>query len=188
MSLNAGKKPGAYAAGPSTGMADFTDADARRTIGRALRLIGVVVLVATPLIWWRAGWQSALLLAVGAAISGSGLFEWLRLMTAILARMETPKPEAAAKKYLRHMADRTAPAPPPPEQAAPAAEHPCPEKPRPMTRILLGFVLRMAVALAALYVSLKFLNGSAYALLAGLAMGVFALLFESLRLIRAWAA
>lgn len=138
-------------------IADFSDADAKRTILRALRLIGVVVLVAAPIVWWRAGWQSALLLAVGAAISGSGLYEWLRLMTAILARLEAATPASG-------------------------------EKARPMARIVFGFVLRMAVALGALYVSLKFLNGSPYALLAGLAMGALALLFESIRLIRSWSA
>jgi len=40
--------------------------------------------------------------------------------------------------------------------------------------------------LGGLYVSLKFLDGSVYALAAGLAMGVFALTFEALRLVKAW--
>ncbi len=150
----------------STGMSDFSDADAKRTLWRALRLIALVVLVAAPLVWWRAGWQSALLLVVGAAISGSGLFEWLRLMTAILARMEVASPAG---------------------ENASQASQPAPKAPRPMARIVFSFVLRMIAALAALYVSLRFLDGSAYALLAGLAMGALALLVESLRLMRSWA-
>ena len=158
-------------AAKSTGMADFSDADAKRSIWRALRLIGVVVLVAAPLIWWRAGWQSALLLVVGAAISGSGLFGWLRLMMAILARMEATTPPSGE-----------------PGLETGQATHSATKKPRPMARILLGFAVRMAVALGSLYVSLRFLDGSAYALLAGLAMGAFALLVESLRLMRSWAA
>ncbi len=143
----------------STGMSDFSDTDAKQTLWRALRMIGIAVLVLAPLIWWRAGWQSALLLVVGAAISGSGLFEWLRLMTAILARMEV---------------------------VSPAGED-APRSPRPMARIVFSFVLRMVAALAALYVSLRYLDGSPYALLAGLAMGALALLVESLRLMRSWA-
>ena len=42
------------------------------------------------------------------------------------------------------------------------------------------------LTVAALYVSLKLLNGSVYALAAGLALGVFALSIEGLRLIKAW--
>jgi hypothetical protein len=41
-------------------------------------------------------------------------------------------------------------------------------------------------AIVLLYVSLKFLNGSVYALAAGLALGVFALAVEGLRLMKAW--
>jgi len=40
--------------------------------------------------------------------------------------------------------------------------------------------------LALLYVSLKFLHGSVYALIAGLALGVVALSIEGVRLIRSW--
>ena len=70
-------------------MDTLTDADFKRTIWSALRLIAVVTAVATPLVWWKMGWQSAVLLLVGAAISGSGLYEWLRLMTAVMVRMDS---------------------------------------------------------------------------------------------------
>jgi len=79
-------------------LAGFTDADARRMMLRALRLVGVLAAVAAPLVWWRLGWRSAVLLLVGAAISGSGLWEWLRLMTALMERMETAGPEAPAPR------------------------------------------------------------------------------------------
>ena len=75
----------------------YSDADFRRTILRALRLVALGTAVGVPLIWWKSGWQSAALLAIGALISGSGLWEWLRLMTAVMARMdlgETAKPLA----------------------------------------------------------------------------------------------
>ena len=69
-------------------MESFTDADFKRTIWSALRLLAVITAVAAPLIWWKMGWQSAVLLLVGAVISGSGLWEWLRLMTAVMVRMD----------------------------------------------------------------------------------------------------
>ena len=131
-------------------METFTDEDFRRTILRAIRLAAVMTAVGVLLLWWKLGWQSAALLVVGAAISASGLWEWLRLMTAVMARMD---------------AGGTA---------------------RPMGMVLLGFFLRLAVTVALLYVSLKVLNGSVYALAAGLALGVFALTVEGLRLIKAW--
>jgi hypothetical protein len=131
-------------------MDTLTDADFKRTVWSALRLMAVLTIVAAPLVWWKMGWQSALLLVVGALISGSGLFEWLRLMTAVMVRMDEG------------------------------------EKARPMGLVLMGFFLRLGLTVAVLYVSLKLLNGSVYALAAGLALGVFALSIEGLRLIKAW--
>ena len=66
----------------------FSDADFTRTIWSALRLLAVLTVLAAPVLWWKLGWQSAALLVVGAAISGSGLWEWLRLMTAVMVRMD----------------------------------------------------------------------------------------------------
>lgn len=131
-------------------LGDFTDADFRRTMLRAIRLLAVVTLLAVPVLWLKLGWKSAALLVVGAAISGSGLWEWLRLMTVVMARMDVG---GAAK---------------------------------PMGLVLTGFFLRLVLTVAVLYVSLKFLDGSVYALAAGLALGVFALSVEGLRLARVW--
>ena len=128
----------------------FSDEDFRRTMLRALRLLGIVSVVGALLLWWKLGWQSAALLAVGAVISASGLWEWMRLMTAVMARMD---------------GGGTA---------------------KPMAMVLLGFFIRLAATIALLYVSLKVLNGSVYALAAGLALGVFALTVEGLRLVKAW--
>ena len=131
-------------------MENFTDADFKRTILSALRLLVVITAVAAPLVWWKLGWQSAVLLLVGALISGSGLWEWLRLMTAVMVRMDHG------------------------------------EKARPMGMVLVGFFLRLGLTVVLLYVSLKVLNGSVYALAAGLVLGVFALTIEGLRLMKAW--
>ena len=131
-------------------MESFSDADFKRTIWSALRLLTGITVVAAPVVWWKMGWQSAVLLLVGASISGSGLFEWLRLMTAVMVRMDGGG------------------------QA------------RPLGLVLFGFFLRLGLTVVLLYVSLKVLNGSVYALAAGLALGVFALTVEGLRLMKAW--
>ena len=132
-------------------LAGFSDDDFKRAILRALRLTGIITAIALPLIWWKLGWRSAALLLVGSAISASGLWEWLRLMSAIIERMDVTD-----------------------------------GKPKPMGRILTGFFLRLGLTVVALYVSLKTLNGSVYALAAGLALGIFAMTVEALRLVKAW--
>jgi hypothetical protein len=129
----------------------FSDADFKRTIWSAVRLVAIALALGVPLLWWKLGWASAALFAVGAAISASGLFEWLRLMTAVMARMDA----GAATS-------------------------------RPLAGVLVGFFLRLAVAVGLLYVSLNFLHGSVWALAAGLALGVAALCIEGLRLVKSW--
>jgi hypothetical protein len=79
-------------------LSEFTDADFRATILRALRLLLVLTLVCLPLIWWKYGWRSGVLLLVGAGISASGLWEWLRLLTAVMRRMDAPGGDAAAMR------------------------------------------------------------------------------------------
>lgn len=116
----------------------------------ALRLLVVLTVVGGLLVWWKMGWQSAVLLLVGAAISGTGLWEWLRLMTAVMASMD---------------GGATA---------------------RPMGMVLAGFFLRLGLTVVLLYVSLKILDGSVFALAGGLALGVFSLTVEGLRLMKAW--
>ena len=133
---------------------EFTDADFRRTILGAIRLLVIVTAVGAVLLWLKLGWQSALLLVVGSLISGSGLWEWLRLMTAVMIQMDT-EPGGSGKV-------------------------------KPMGRVLFGFFLRLGLTLALLYVSLKVLHGSVFALAAGLGLGVFCLSIEGIRLMKAW--
>jgi hypothetical protein len=67
----------------------FTEADVRATLVRTLRLLAVLTALGMALVGWKLGWQSALFLLVGAAISGSGLWEWMRLMNAVMTRMDS---------------------------------------------------------------------------------------------------
>ncbi len=142
----------------------YTDAAARATLSRAMRLVGILAIVGAPVAWLRGGWASAVLLLVGAAISASGLWEWRRLMAALMARMEDRPSEAVEAERL-------------PELSAAA-------RPPSLGFAIAGFTLRMLLVLAFLYVSLSYLHGSALALAAGLAMGVAALTFEAIRLLR----
>jgi hypothetical protein len=69
-------------------LSNYTDADFRSTMLGALRLEAGAAFFAALLVGWRFGWASAALLLVGALISGSGLWEWLLLMTAVMDRMD----------------------------------------------------------------------------------------------------
>ena len=129
---------------------NYSDEDVRRTVMNALRLVIIATVIAVPLVWWKFGWSTALLLVVGAGISGSGLWEWRKLMTSMMAYMDAGG-EA-----------------------------------KPIGPVLAGFFLRLGLAIAVLYVSLKFLDGSVYALAVGLGLGVLALTIEALRLVKAW--
>ena len=133
------------------GLDDFSDRDFREVVLRALRLLAVLTVVALPLVWWRGGgWRGAAMLLVGAVISGSGLWEWLRLLTAVMPRLEGGG------------------------------------RASPMGLLLVGFLFRLALVLAVLYGSLRFLRGSDIALAAGLGLGIFALTIEGVRLARTW--
>ena len=55
-----------------------------------------------------------------------------------------------------------------------------------MAGVLIRFFLRFALAAGALYVSLKCLHGSVYALITGLALAMLAVTFQALGLLRKW--
>jgi hypothetical protein len=59
---------------------------------------------------------------------------------------------------------------------------------KPIAGVLIWFFLRLILAGVVLYVSLRSLEGSVYALCAGLGLAVVALTIESIRLLRSWTA
>lgn len=74
---------------------DFSDADLKAALMRAIRLTGLLAVVFFILLSLTMGWQSGLLLLIGAVISASGLWEWQRLINAVNARLDqqkNPKP------------------------------------------------------------------------------------------------
>jgi len=134
--------------------AGLSDNDLRQTMLAAMRLLVGLAFAATLLFWWKFGWQSGVLLLIGAAISAASLWEWMRLITLMNQAMDA----SAA--------------------GGPAA--------RPMGLTIVGFFLRICLTVGVLYVSLKYLNGTAFALLAGIGLGLFSLMVEALRLLKRW--
>jgi hypothetical protein len=89
------ERPGDAQLGNSATSTGLTDADVRNAMLASMRLLLVLTAVGAALFWWRLGWQSALLLAVGAGISATSLWEWMRLIAAINQRMDAgrnPRP------------------------------------------------------------------------------------------------
>ena len=143
-------------------IAGLTDDDFLRTVQRAIRLTAVLICVGDPLVWWKMGGGSVVYLLLGGVISGSSLWQGLRLMTVVMRQMDAQKnqPDAGHSRE---------------QQRSPS-----------LTPVFLGLVLHAGIALVVLYVTLKTLNGSAYALGAGFLAGVFALSVEAFRIMRAW--
>jgi len=83
------------APGPETAPAhpilDFTDADLAALLKRVVRTTAMLGAVIALILWPVAGWQTAALFAVGAAISIGSIYEWGRFFRAIAARMDGRK-------------------------------------------------------------------------------------------------
>ncbi len=126
---------------------EFTDAHLKGAMTRAMRLVAVLSLALASVLLLIFGWQTALLLLVGAAVSLASLWDWQKLMALISAKLVNQETVGSA-------------------------------------RTVLGFLLRLILAAAVLYVSLKSLHGSVFALLGGLLLAVLALSVEALRLMR----
>ena len=148
----------------------YTADDASASLNRAAGIVLALTAVGLPLIWYLRDWRSALLLLVGSLISATGLWEWKRLMAALMARMDAQDAVQASsgKTVISHL----------------DADPDRPVKAPSIAFAIVGFVLRLAVVIVVLYVSLKYLHGSVLALAAGLALGVIALTVEGVRLLR----
>jgi hypothetical protein len=126
----------------------FTDAHLSASLLRAIRTIGILALVATPLIWIASGWQTACLFLVGGLLSAAGIYESRRLIAVINAKLD--RKSTAGSTSL----------------------------------VIVMFFVRLAIAAGVLYVSLKWLHGSVYGVVAGLALAMIALSIEAVKLTR----
>jgi uncharacterized membrane protein len=75
---------------------DLTTESLDRMLRRALQITLVVGLAAALIVLIAAGWRSAAMLAVGAAISAASIYEWQRLIRVINARMDNQRTPASA--------------------------------------------------------------------------------------------
>jgi hypothetical protein len=130
-----------------TDMPAITDEHLKRAMQRAMLWVGIFGVAMASVLLLVAGWQTAVLLLIGAAISATGLWEWQKLIGLVMARLDKREKAGGA-------------------------------------RVIVGFLLRLAIAAAVLYGSLKSLHGSVYALLGGLALAAIAMAIEATRLIR----
>ena len=74
---------------------EFTDDDLKAAMRRTMRTIAILAAILFVIVTMSMGWRSGALLAVGAAVSISGVYEWQRLISAVNARLdnaENPRP------------------------------------------------------------------------------------------------
>ncbi len=79
------------------GLSAITDARLKSTMLRAMRLVVILTVVLGVVLAFTAGWRSALLLVVGAAISVSSLWEWQKLLAVISAKLENRQGTGGAR-------------------------------------------------------------------------------------------
>ena len=79
---------------------EITEARLKAAMRRAVRVVGAITLIAGVVLWAFAGWQTALLLVVGALISVASLWEWQKLMALILERLDNQRSTGGARVIL----------------------------------------------------------------------------------------
>lgn len=156
-------------------MSSFSDADFQKMMHAAVRLGAIFALIGAVVLLPVKGWPSAVMYIVGALISTTGVWEWRRLMTAVALQMDNAADQENAASAAAESAI----------QQTEGEEAGAGKKPR-MGFVLAVFFLRLGVTVAVLYVTLKYLQGSVFALAAGLLVGILALLIQALRLLRSW--
>lgn len=67
---------------------DFTDADLKASMRRAIRLTGILAVLGFFALLFTAGWQTGALFVAGAVVSATGLYEWQQLIGVINAKLD----------------------------------------------------------------------------------------------------
>lgn len=132
---------------PPANMPELTEAHVRQAMLRSMLWVGIFGFAIGSVLLLIYGWQTALMLLIGAAIAAASLWEWHRLILIVSAKLEGGKKGGGM-------------------------------------RIAVGFFLRLIIAGAVIYGSLKCLHGSVFALMGGLALAVPSLGLEAGRLVR----
>jgi hypothetical protein len=74
----------------------LTEASLEALLKRAIRNTLILGMVPALVLWIATGWRDAAMLVTGALISAASIFEWLRLVRLINARMRKQKPQRGA--------------------------------------------------------------------------------------------
>ncbi len=64
------------------------DFNVEALLHRALRIVLILGLLGSLILWKAAGWRNAAMLATGTAISAASIYEWRRLIRFILAKLD----------------------------------------------------------------------------------------------------
>ena len=70
---------------------DFSDADLKATLRRALKLTAAMAVMGAGLLNFLVAWQPAVLLLAGAVVSATGLYEWQQLVELMNAKLDNQK-------------------------------------------------------------------------------------------------
>jgi hypothetical protein len=71
---------------------DFTDADLKASLRRALKLTVAMAIFGFGLLTFLMGWKPGVQLLAGAAVSATGLYEWQQLIELVNAKLDQKKP------------------------------------------------------------------------------------------------
>jgi hypothetical protein len=66
----------------------ITDEGVEAMLKRALRIVLILGLLVSLVIWKATSWRDAAMMATGAAISAASIYEWRRLVRFITAKMD----------------------------------------------------------------------------------------------------
>jgi hypothetical protein len=126
----------------------LTEETLEAMLKRAIRNTLILGLIPALVLLVATGWRDAAMLATGALISAASIFEWLRLVRVINARLDMQK--TATNAYA----------------------------------VALFFVLKLILFAGVIYGSLKYIQGSVWALLYGLGLAVLTIGWEGIRMLR----
>jgi hypothetical protein len=141
---------------PAHPILDFTDADLAALLKRVVRVTTALGVAIALILWPVAGWQTAALFAVGAAISIGSIYEWSRLIRHVTARLDGQKGGAEAGRGSGFG-----------------------------TGVVVSlFLLRLILFAGLIYGSLKCFHGSPIALLCGLGLALAGLAWQAFRVLR----
>ena len=71
---------------------DFSDADLKATLRRAMKLTTAMAVFGFGVLNFLFGWKPGVQLLAGAAVSGTGLYEWQQLIELMNAKLDNQQP------------------------------------------------------------------------------------------------